>query len=235
VNFPDAVATELANPSGRPIDDPSLGASIHSAIRRALGIEEDWPLTAYRNHLQLEPFVHDFYQALNAHLGARVDLSLLRKSIDLPVVLDLLHSLGRNSKFENPPAPVIRPGLKRVQGSGKYRSVIAAEVAAIAFVQKRDFADVLGDFLVPGESNSEMVNRIDRSVVVLDNDVKVDWKLAKDFSSAVATWTKNSESSFVTDFCFSLLDEWSGVTDSELRDLLKPILSKPQRVTSGNG
>jgi hypothetical protein len=233
VNFPDAVATELANPSGRPLDEPSLGASIHSAIRRALGVEEDWPLVAYRNHVQLEHFVYDFYQALNAHRGARVDLLLLRKSIELPVVLDLLHSLGRDSKFENAPVPVSRPGLKRVQGSGRYRSVIAAEVSAIAYVRNRGFADVMGNFLVSGDSNRAMVDRIDQSLVMIADEREVSWGLAKTFSHAVMTWMKTAESSLVSDFCFFLFDEWSEVTDEDLVRRLEEV--DPKRKSSISG
>lgn len=227
------VARELEHSSVQEASRTTSRTSLHSALRRALQTEEDWPLIAYRNHREIEMFVGRFYECLNDRVGSRVDLLTLKNSIDIDAVVGLLRITGKELNLGEPPDPVQRPGLKKVQGSGKYRSVIAAEVAAIAHVRSRNFADVMGDFLVPGESNREMIERIDHSLVKIGNEREVNWDLAKTFSQAVMTWMKTSESSLVSDFCVSLFDEWGGVTDGDLLRRLEIVAPKGKSAVSG--
>lgn len=227
------VAGELERSSVHEATRTTSRTSLHSALRRALQTEEDWPLIAYRNHREIEMFVGRFYECLNDRVGSRVDLMILKNSIDIDAVVGLLRSTGKELNLGEPPDAVQRPGLKKVQGSGKYRSVIAAEVAAIAHVRSRNFADVMGDFLVPGESNRGMIERIDHSLVKIEDEREVSWDLAKMFSQAVMTWMKTSESSLVSDFCISLFDEWSGVTDGDLVRRLEGVAPKGKSALSG--
>jgi hypothetical protein len=217
VGFSESVAVEFANAPVVEVAGKVSGPSLHAAIRRALKVDEDWPLVAYRNHAQLESFVFRFIEGLNTRLGDRADLLILRNEVDTDSIVGILRAVGDEIELEDPPVAVSRPGLRKVQGSGKFRSVIAAEVAAMAHVWERGFADVLGDFLVPGDSNLDLIKRIDQSVVSIDDERGVNWALAKEFSQAVMIWMKTAESSLVSDFCFSLFDEWSGVKDDELR------------------
>lgn len=227
----ELVARELESPSVDDVSRTTSRTSLHSALRRALQTEEDWPLIAYRNHVELEMFVGRFYECLNDRMGCRVDLMILRNSNNSGALVNLLRGAGEEFQLGESPEVVQRPGLKKIQGSGKYRSVIASEVAAIAHVRSRNFADVMGDFLVQGDSNRGMIERIDHSLVTIEDDREVNWNLAKTFSQAVMMWMKTSESSLVSDFCFSLFDEWSGVTDADLVRQLERVDPKGKRLT----
>jgi len=228
----EAVARNLENPSDEDGVAGRFGTSLHAALRQALYMDVDMPLIAFRNHGEIEKFIGAFYKCLNDRLGCRADLVILKNSVDSAQILETLLSASRESNLGIAPVAVPRPGLKKVQGSGKYRSVIAAEVAAIGHVKSRDFADVMGDFLVLGDTNREMINRIDRSLVTIDDERRVAWDLAKTFSYAVMTWMKTSESSLVSDFCFELFDEWSGITDRQLLKRIDEVVPKRKRPAS---
>jgi len=233
MNFYEAVAkdfVDLALVEG-PSKTPEY--SLHAALRRALQTEVDWPLIAYRNHKQLTEFVERFYKGLDIAGGGRSDLASLKNPTDSAAVINLMMTASRIVELGVTPKAVARPGLKKIQGSGKYRSVIAAEIAAVAHSRKQDFADAIGDFLWPGISNLEFIERIERSLVEDVDENEIDWSLPKKFSRTAMVWLKSSESSLVSDFCFALFDEWSGVRDAELLGRLNSIHAKRRNLVSG--
>ena len=89
MGFSESVAVEFANAPVVEVAGKVSGPSLHAAIRRALKVDEDWPLVAYRNHAQLESFVFRFIEGLNTRLGDRADLLILRNEVDTDSIVGI--------------------------------------------------------------------------------------------------------------------------------------------------
>ena len=216
MSFVEFVADELEKVAPNANSSSGSVISLHQVVRRGIGTDPDWPLLAYRNFDELETFVETFYHEAGGVLGSRADRFDLSKEANRATFVEILRRSSFPKILKSPPIAIPRPGLRKVQGSGKFRAIVAAEVASISHVRKVDFAVVIGNFLIEGEGNRELVTRISRSAVEVTDERQVDWAVAKRFSHAMGIWMKTSDSSLVADFCFALFENWSGVQDQAL-------------------
>lgn len=203
--------------------------TLHSAIRTILGTNPDWSTLAYRNHAEISQFIQSTYQGLSETLGERSDTWCMRSVRTEEEVISLLTKAGGEIQLPVPPVPQVRPGMKKISGPSKSRGVIAAEIANIAHALGRGFADVFGDFLQPGISDLELIKAIDRRVVDIQYENDFDWTLPKKFSTVLPLWWRTSDSTVVSDFCYSMFDEWSGIQDQELDVKLDALVAESKR------
>ena len=232
MSFFQLVAQELTGKFTPVIPDASGfkdKLTLHSAIRTILGTNPDWSTLAYRNHAEISQFIQSTYQGLSETLGERSDTWCMRSVRTEEEVISLLTKAGDEIQLPVPPVPQVRPGMKKISGPSKSRGVIAAEIANIAHALGRGFADVFGDFLQPGISDLELIKAIDRRVVDIQNENDIDWTLPKKFSTVLPLWWRTSDSTVVSDFCYSMFDEWSGIQDQELDVKLDALVAESKR------
>lgn len=232
MSFFHLVADELAG-KFNPVVSDTPGAkeklTLHGAIRSTLGTNPDWALLAYRNHVELLHFVNLIYAGLTEILKERADTWALREKRQEEEVLALLNNAHKTIDLPTTPIPVGRPGMRKIGGAGKSRGVVVTEIASIAHHTSRHFADVFGDFLRPQISDMEMITALDHQTVQLEDESEINWSLPKLFSTTMPIWLRTSETTLISDFCFSIYDEWSGIRDDDLSMKLKLIVEEAKR------
>lgn len=119
--------------------------------------------------------------------------------------------------------------MRKIGGAGKSRGVVATEIASILHRTSRNFADVFGDFLRPQISDMEMITAIDHQTVQLEDESEINWSLPKLFSTTMPIWLRTSETTLISDFCFSIYDEWSGIRDEDLSMKLTLIVQESKQ------
>lgn len=199
------------------------GMSFHQCLRTVMGTNPDWSFLAYRNSRALFQFSEAVYGCMTSHLGSNSEHWMLRRERNTDEVLDIVRAVGKTLDRLIPPHPLLRPGMKHVQGQGKPRAAIAVEAAVVAHLREAQYGSVLGLALSSSSSDVEMIEWLEECAGVDCDETHVDWALAKSFSLTAGMWFRSAKETTVRAFCQALSLDFERVSNDRFESRLEEI------------
>jgi len=190
--------------------------SFHQCLRTVMGTNPDWSFLAYRESQTLFEFSESVYSCISEHVGSNSEHWLIRGERAPDEVAETIRMVGTFLDRLVVPRPLLRPGMKRVQGQGKPRAAIAVETAAVASRENVGYGLVLFWAMSASGSDIEMIEWLEKRAGTGIDEKTVDWALAKSFSLTAGKWLRAAEESMVRNFCRALDVDLEKISDDHL-------------------
>lgn len=177
--------------------------TLYAAVKSAIGMDPDAAIIGYREHRQIRLLVRSFYAALTSAVDGIGEPWAMRPDRTELEVLDVLGRMTGSEDLMVPETVTARPGLKRLAGSGRLRSVLSGEVAAIANYSSADFYEVMRSVVDAPYSDAELLERVDSLSVPSWVNSEIDWKEAKAFAVRAGDFLRSAPGAPLSAFVYT--------------------------------
>ena len=200
--------------AGEELGNPT---TLYGAICETVGLRPTDSAMSASNHQAIRGAIRAIYEALDEVIGERSQPWAMRPERTEQEVLDALSraaSRNPNTDYDDVQAQ-IRVGVSKVGGRGKLRGALASEVARVAHVQQRPFAQVLADHLIDGRSEIDALVALE-AVGGLAEQRDINWTTAQAWSRGYGRYTSESSDLSLLGYCRWLSTDWGDLGDEAL-------------------